>query len=170
MRPRLSYANVVATLALVFSITGGAIAAGHYLINSTKQINPKVLRALKGTPGERGPTGPKGTEGTHGEPGPPGPSGQPSNLMWAKIEPEGAILAAHGVNHVEWDGRGEYVVSFEKDLTRCAVVVTQNSDEPTGVANDAITEERLGSSKAIVFTINHEGKETAERFSIMAVC
>ena len=91
MRPRLSYANVVATLALVFSITGGAIAAGHYLINSTKQINPKVLRALKGTRGERGPTGPKGTEGTHGEPGPPGPSGQPSNLMWAKIEPEGAI-------------------------------------------------------------------------------
>jgi hypothetical protein len=46
MRRRLSYANVVATLALVFAMSGGALAANHYLINSTKQINPKVLKAL----------------------------------------------------------------------------------------------------------------------------
>jgi hypothetical protein len=43
---RLSYANVTATLALVFSMSGGALAANHYLINSTKQINPRVLKAL----------------------------------------------------------------------------------------------------------------------------
>lgn len=46
MRHRLSYANVAATLALVFSMSGGALAATHYLINSTKQINPKVLKKL----------------------------------------------------------------------------------------------------------------------------
>ena len=33
MRKRLSYANVAATLALVFSMTGGAMAANHYLVN-----------------------------------------------------------------------------------------------------------------------------------------
>jgi hypothetical protein len=43
IRRRLSYANVVATLALVFAMSGGALAASHYLVNSTKQINPKVL-------------------------------------------------------------------------------------------------------------------------------
>src|SRR5438876_8031642 len=46
-RMRLTYANVAATLALVFSMTGGALAAKHYLINSTSQINPKVLKKLK---------------------------------------------------------------------------------------------------------------------------
>src|SRR5437764_1330047 len=43
LRRHLNYANVIATLALFFAITGGALAAKHYLINSTKQINPKVM-------------------------------------------------------------------------------------------------------------------------------
>jgi hypothetical protein len=46
MRRRLNYANVTATLALFFAMSGGALAAKRYLINSTKQINPKVLKAL----------------------------------------------------------------------------------------------------------------------------
>jgi hypothetical protein len=46
MRRHLTYANVAATLALVFSMSGGALAAKHYLIDSTKQINPKVLKSL----------------------------------------------------------------------------------------------------------------------------
>ena len=43
MRRHLSYANVATTLALGLAMSGGALAAGHYLINSSKQINPKVL-------------------------------------------------------------------------------------------------------------------------------
>lgn len=65
---KFTYANVAATLALVFSMTGGALAASHYLVNSTKQINPKVLKALKG---------PKGTKGAAGAAGPAGPTGSP---------------------------------------------------------------------------------------------
>ncbi len=48
MRGRLSYANVVVTLALVFAMSGGAYAAGWYVITSTKQISPNVLEVLKG--------------------------------------------------------------------------------------------------------------------------
>jgi len=47
MRRRLSYANVAATLALVFSMSGGALAAKHYLLSSTRQISPRVLRSLE---------------------------------------------------------------------------------------------------------------------------
>ena len=54
---KLTYANVTATLALVFSMTGGALAASHYLITSEKQINPKVLKALKGAKGADGGAG-----------------------------------------------------------------------------------------------------------------
>ena len=82
MRRRLNYANVTATLALFFAMSGGALAAKHYLINSTKQINPKVLKTLRGNRGSTGATGvvgptgkegPPGKEGAPGKQGPPGP-------------------------------------------------------------------------------------------------
>jgi hypothetical protein len=76
MRRRFSYANVAATLALVFAMSGGALAANHYLINSTKQINPKVLRTLKGARGPRGTLGPNGVVGPQGVPGDTGPRGK----------------------------------------------------------------------------------------------
>jgi hypothetical protein len=80
MRRRFSYANITATLALVFAMSGGAFAATHYLINSTKQINPKVLKALKGKSGPTGPAGPQGLKGEPGGPtgatGPQGPKGE----------------------------------------------------------------------------------------------
>lgn len=73
MRRHLNYANVVATMALVFAMGGSAVAARHYLINSSKQINPKVLRALKAT-GKTGPVGPQGLPGTQGPTGAVGPT------------------------------------------------------------------------------------------------
>jgi hypothetical protein len=75
IRRHLSYANVVATLALVFAMSGGALAASHYQINSTKQINPKVLRKLKGNTGATGATGNTGATGARGALGATGPQG-----------------------------------------------------------------------------------------------
>jgi hypothetical protein len=75
LRRHLNYANVVATLALLFAMSGGALAANHYLINSTKQINPKVRKALKGNAGKKGPTGPQGANGGAGSRGSTGPTG-----------------------------------------------------------------------------------------------
>lgn len=75
LRKHLNYANVVATLALLFAMSGGALAASHYLINSTKQINPKVLKRLtgkqgkNGAPGSTGPQGPRGEQGNEGQKG-----------------------------------------------------------------------------------------------------
>ncbi|MGH2880064.1 MAG: hypothetical protein ACRDK4_10725 [Solirubrobacteraceae bacterium] len=79
---RLSYANVVATLAMVFAMTGGAYAAKKYLITNTKQISPKVLKQLKGkagangAPGAAGPAGPQGNPGAAGKDGTNGTNGE----------------------------------------------------------------------------------------------
>lgn len=86
IRKRLSYANVMVTLALVFAMAGGAFAAHgvtaakHHRkhktppikITSVKQISPSVLAALKGA---AGPSGPEGKEGKPGAPGAAGKDG-----------------------------------------------------------------------------------------------
>jgi len=75
VRSHLSYANVVATFALVFAMGGTAIAAKRYLITSTGQISPKVLKKLTGKTGPRGASGPKGAKGVVGASGPAGAAG-----------------------------------------------------------------------------------------------
>ena len=79
-RIQVSPATAIATLALVFAMSGGAYAAGHYLITSTKQISPKVLKSLKGANGKNGTNGANGPAGaagagTAGAQGPAGPAG-----------------------------------------------------------------------------------------------
>jgi hypothetical protein len=85
-RQQLTYANVVATLALLLALSGGAYAASRYLITSTRQISPKVLRKLRGRTGKTGPEGRpgltgvqglEGPEGKHGKVGPQGNEGPP---------------------------------------------------------------------------------------------
>jgi hypothetical protein len=70
-----NYANITATLALVFAMSGGALAANHYLIHSTKQISPKVLKKLKGRTGKTGKTGATGATGATGKQGAQGKEG-----------------------------------------------------------------------------------------------
>jgi hypothetical protein len=72
IRGRFTYSNVAMTLALVFAMTGGAYAAKKYIVTSTKQISPAVLKQLKGS---RGPVGAAGVAGPVGPTGPAGPVG-----------------------------------------------------------------------------------------------
>jgi Collagen triple helix repeat (20 copies) len=72
---RLTYANVTMTLALVLAMGGGALAAKHYVISSTGQISPKVLKKLAGKRGRPGPAGPAGERGPQGPMGEKGANG-----------------------------------------------------------------------------------------------
>lgn len=77
-RMKLTPATAIATVALVFALSGGAYAASKVLITSTKQISPKVLKTLQGkagAPGAAGPAGPVGPQGPAGADGGPGKEG-----------------------------------------------------------------------------------------------
>ena len=85
IRKHMTPTTVIATLALLFAMTGGAYAAKKYLITSTKQISPAVLKHLQGKAGPAGKNGVNGANGTNGangaggvkgETGPQGPKGE----------------------------------------------------------------------------------------------
>ncbi len=106
MRKRITYANVAATLALVFSMSGGALAANHYLISSTKQISPKVLKKLKGATGAKGATGTTGATGKEGAPGAKGETGTKG-----ETGPSHAYSAIGGTSASVTVPAGSYAVS-----------------------------------------------------------
>lgn len=107
-----SPAMVVALLALFFALGGSALAAKHYLISSTKQISPKVLKKLQGKTGATGSTGPVGSVGPKGETGAKGETG-----------PAGSAIA---YAHVIWNGS---TASFDAADTKGmgSATVTQRS-------------------------------------------
>ena len=102
MRRHVTYANVAATLALVLSMTGGALAAKHYLISSTKQISPKVLHQLRGNTGKTGSPGATGKEGAQGKEGLKGGTGAAgadgSAVAYARVEANGTLVEGASKN------------------------------------------------------------------------
>ena len=91
MKKHLQFSNLVAVSALFFALGGTAVAASKYLITSTSQISPKVLKALKGAHGARGAAGPRGVAGTTGTAGAAGATG-PAGAA-GPIGPAGAARA-----------------------------------------------------------------------------
>jgi hypothetical protein len=165
MRRRLNYANVVATLALVFAMSGGALAANHYLINSTKQINPKVLKKLKGNRGATGVAGAKGAtgltgaagltgttglagkEGSAGKEGKTGEAG--SALGYASVAADGTFNASHskGVIAVTVPSPGVYCF----DLSFAPNVATADAKHISGNFK-VFTETSAGTADVAAFT------------------
>ena len=92
--PRLSYANVAATLALFFALGGSAFAGAQLLVTGAnvenhsltgvdikkgslglKTFSPAARSKLKGATGPMGATGAQGSAGTAGLQGQAGPQG-----------------------------------------------------------------------------------------------
>lgn len=87
---RPSAPMVVSLIALVFSMSGGALAAHQYLLTSINQIRPGVLAQIRS---KAAVVGPVGTPGASGSPGAastvPGPEGRPGAAGGTIIGPPG---------------------------------------------------------------------------------
>jgi hypothetical protein len=117
-RKHLNPASVIAVVALVFAMSGGAWAANRYLLTSTKQIKPSLLAALKGRAGAAGPAGPAGPEGAagkngangaNGANGERGQTGPPGESVTATTLPKGATCAEGGTEFKVGSGAGSHV-------------------------------------------------------------
>ena len=110
-RPLPSPALIVALAALTVSMTGSAIAAQRYLITSTKQISPKVLRKLQG---HTGATGATGSAGIQGEPGATGPAGTAAGVDLAALTTRG--VTQQGPAPYSLGGAGSTLASVTVDV------------------------------------------------------
>jgi hypothetical protein len=102
MRRRLTYANVIATLALFLALNVGAYAAIKIPANSIgsaqlknkavtpKKVSPSAIKLFQGKKGQKGP------EGAKGLPGPAGPGG--TAVAFAAVGAAGTTVAAQTKN------------------------------------------------------------------------
>jgi hypothetical protein len=96
---RFGIPGVIAVLALVFAMAGGAWAAKGVIITKLSQIKPSVQKQLKGkrgapgapgAPGATGPAGPKGDAGAKGDQGPQGSPGANGTSVTTAAVAQGA--------------------------------------------------------------------------------
>jgi hypothetical protein len=102
-RKRPPVATVIALVALVVALGGTAVAASRYIITSTHQIKPSVLRVLhgrrgiagpQGRPGVPGVAGQAGKQGLPGGSGPAGPQGENgANGVTARVRGIGSVTS-----------------------------------------------------------------------------
>ena len=109
IRKRITYANVISTLALILVVGGGsAVAASQF---GKETIGANALKKESIGPGKlnkaakaalEGPAGPKGATGATGPAGPAGPAGAAgapgSALAYAHVNADGSLDAANSKN------------------------------------------------------------------------
>ena len=129
LRTRFGAPGVIAVIALVFAMLGGAYAAQsrHHkksgvIITKLNQIKPSVQKQLKGQAGAQGPQGPKGdsgSKGADGAAGSPGGAGAAGKSVVVGSftaeeeelgEPAGEPCNLNGGTEVEVEGSG--IVKF----------------------------------------------------------
>jgi hypothetical protein len=104
IKNRLGVPGLLAIVALVFAMVGGAWAAkGGVIIKKLSQIAPSVQKKLK-VPGPQGPAGPAGPQGAVGPAGPAGAvgtngtNGTNGNSVVVAAEPDGVNCGVGGVS------------------------------------------------------------------------
>ena len=160
-RLRLTPSTMIASLALVFAMTGGAYAAGKYVITSTKQISPKVLKSLQGKAGAKGATGAAGAAGPAGAagvgtPGAAGKEGLPGKEGVAGKEGAPGKEGATGKEGSPWTAGG----TLPSKKTETGSWSLQTHGEARGITSISFTLPLAGAlDSKHVFFIEPEGEE-----------
>ena len=190
LRGKLTYANVVATLALFLALAGGTAFAASQMLpkNSvgTKQIKkaavtPEKLSTaakatLTGPQGKEGPRGPNGAQGPKGDTGEKGEKGDtgkegepgtPATDLWAEVQALGILAKGSGVEKVERLNNGFYEVYFDQDVTACTHLASMAFHQ------GEVTIENTGSPANAVFVETYSSNGVTredKKFSAAVLC
>jgi hypothetical protein len=165
MRSRLSYANVMATLAMFIALGGSSYAAititgknvkdssltGRDIKNnSVRSADVAGLRATDFKTGQlpAGPAGPAGSAGPAGPAGLKGDAGKPATTFFAWVDETGALRrgtpGASAVNDPSFTG--VYEVTFPgANLDTCVPLATPGQGSNNGFFANTQIDARIGS-------------------------
>ena len=197
-RARLTYANVIATMALFVALGGSSYAALQLPKGSvgTKQLkrnavtSPKVkpgslvlsdFRAsqrsrLRGPAGNAGPAGPAGARGPQGLIGPqgiPGAPGAPAATLFAFVRDDGALLHGAGAVDAEETASGIYEVTFDESVVGCVSVATIGQSDGAGfVSPNTFIQADLAApdDNSVTVRIKTADADTSNSFHLAVLC
>jgi hypothetical protein len=89
--------------------------------------------------GATGPAGPAGPQGPAGAKGDKGDKGDPAPALWASVS-SSSLQRASGVTGIALTGAGTFRVSFDRDVSKCALLAAptrDNVDFAAAVAPDS---------------------------------
>lgn len=121
IRRNLTPPTALAVAALVFAMSGGAIAAKNYTADSAEASKDSGKRGPRGPRGKRGPRGPQGLQGLKGDvgprglEGPKGATGDPwtaGGFLPSGVSLGGTWLAGAGPEIAPGKGAGAASISF----------------------------------------------------------
>ncbi len=196
--PRLTFANVVASIALFIALGSGSYAA---VTVGSKQIANNSIRSqdirnnavrskdirngslLAGDfkrgqlrSGRGGPRGTRGARGPRGLRGLRGPKGDPgiSSTVWAVVSETGAIVRSKGGATINRESAGIYRVTFPgQDLRACAAIASISATEAGDVlqAGEAAAKPSPTTANTVrVGTSNSAGAFTDKPFEVAVFC
>ena len=185
--PRPSPALFVACLALLVALGGTSFAAVKVLapansVGTLQVINksllpidfktpPKGPRGLRGPAGIPGPAGPSGPAGAKGDTGAKGENGASATALWAVVDPGGALARNKGAASSQKLGTGDYLVTFNQDITGCSYVASIGGPTTQNVTGEASPAQRTGVAQAVeVETYTSAGANSDRGFNLAVFC
>ena len=176
VKRRLSYANVMATIAVFIALGGSSYAALSLPRNS---VGSKQIR--KGAVGtselrDRGvrlrdisTSARKSLRGATGQQGPVGPPGQPAAKFFAAVSASGALVRGNATSGGRAGTAGSYVVGFASSVSACAYTATLGTTDGSSVPPGRITVNDQG-GRVGVQTFDASGAPADLPFHLVIAC
>ncbi len=181
LRPYLTYANVMATVAVFFALAGTSYAAivitGKNVKDGTltgKDIRDRSITA-KDVTGVVGPRGEQGPQGAPGPQGPQGPQGHNATRLWAVVNADGSLARGSGVTSISGGpsaGVSNYRIDFGRDITGCARIASLGTAGQTSSpeGGSAFTSIGFYPSEVSVHTYGGAGGGQYRSFHLAVFC
>lgn len=175
LRDRLTYANVMATIAVFVALGGTSYAltlprnsVGPAQLrtgavrsidvqNRSLQLGDLSLRARSALRGQPGPAGPVG------------PAGAPAAKYFAAVSGSGGLVRGNATSGGSAGGTGWYVVGFAERVSGCAYSATLGTTDASSVAAGRITVRELDGRVGIQ-TYDGAGSPADLPFHLIVAC
>ena len=181
---RPSPAMIIACAALLVALGGTSFAAVKVLVprnsvGSLQVIDHSLLakdfktppKGPRGLAGPAGPAGPAGAQGPAGPAGASGPKGDSATALWAVVDSAGALSRNKGVGSSQRLGTGDYLVTFNQDITGCSYVASLGGPTTSNTSGEVSPAQRTGVAAAVeVETYSSAGASADRAFYLAVFC